>query len=138
MLFYLGMINHKKVHRIMRLHRHPRVEHRKSMVASPNQRWATTSPPWAGGGPAATLRHHPRRSSRTHLASRQRLCLRLTSLPCPRGRLRPYAGEYSALYTPEQNGLCERFIRTFKEECAWQHRFDNLTALTTSPPDERR
>jgi hypothetical protein len=46
--FYLGMIiNHKKVHRIMRLHCHPRVEHRKSMAASPNQRWATTSPPWA-------------------------------------------------------------------------------------------
>jgi len=36
--------------------------------------------------------------------------------------------EYIEHYTPEQNGLCERFIRTFKEECAWQHRFDNLAA----------
>jgi putative transposase len=24
--------------------------------------------------------------------------------------------------------LFERFIRTFKEECAWQHRFENLAA----------
>ena len=34
--------------------------------------------------------------------------------------------EYTAPYTPEQNGLCERFIRSFKEECAWLHRFSSL------------
>lgn len=34
--------------------------------------------------------------------------------------------EYIAPYTPEQNGLCERFIRTIKEECCWQHRFENI------------
>lgn len=34
--------------------------------------------------------------------------------------------EYTAPYTPEQNGLCERFIRSFKEECAWLHRFSSI------------
>jgi putative transposase len=29
-------------------------------------------------------------------------------------------------YTPQQNGLCERFNRSFKEECAWLHRFANI------------
>lgn len=34
--------------------------------------------------------------------------------------------EYITPYTPEQNGLCERFIRSFKEECAWLHRFQDI------------
>ena len=34
--------------------------------------------------------------------------------------------EYITPYTPEQNGLCERFIRSFKEECAWLHSFQNI------------
>jgi putative transposase len=29
-------------------------------------------------------------------------------------------------YTPEENGMRERFIRTMKEEFAWQHTFDSL------------
>ena len=35
--------------------------------------------------------------------------------------------EYIAPYTPEQNGLCERFIRTLKEQCVWLHRFNSLS-----------
>lgn len=31
--------------------------------------------------------------------------------------------EYITPYTPEQNGLVERFFRSLKEECVWQHRF---------------
>ena len=26
-------------------------------------------------------------------------------------------------YTPEQNGIIERFFRSLKEECVWQHAF---------------
>ncbi len=31
--------------------------------------------------------------------------------------------EYITPNTPEQNGLIERFFRSLKEECAWQHNF---------------
>jgi putative transposase len=34
--------------------------------------------------------------------------------------------EYIAPYTPEQNGLCERFIRTLKEEFVWHRRFESI------------
>ncbi len=29
-------------------------------------------------------------------------------------------------YTPQQNGLIERFFRTLKEECVWQHQFESF------------
>jgi putative transposase len=34
--------------------------------------------------------------------------------------------EFITPYTPEQNGVMERFIRSLKEECVWLHRFENL------------
>jgi len=34
--------------------------------------------------------------------------------------------EFVTPYTPEENGLCERLIRTVKQECVWQHRFTSL------------
>jgi putative transposase len=30
-------------------------------------------------------------------------------------------------YTPEQNGIVERFFRSLKEECVWQYNFRNVT-----------
>lgn len=33
--------------------------------------------------------------------------------------------EYITPHTPEQNGMIERFFRSLKEECVWQHRFEN-------------
>ncbi|NKB80774.1 MAG: transposase [Nitrospirales bacterium] len=29
-------------------------------------------------------------------------------------------------YTPEQNGLIERFFRSLKEECVWQQQFESF------------
>lgn len=34
--------------------------------------------------------------------------------------------EYITPYTPEQNGLIERFFRSFKEECVWQQNFTSF------------
>jgi putative transposase len=35
--------------------------------------------------------------------------------------------EFITPYTPEQNGIVERFFRSLKEECVWQHNFGNFT-----------
>lgn len=47
-----------------------------------------------------------------------------------RGACRDYRlrQEFITPYTPEQNGLIERFFRSLKEECVWQHNFPDFTA----------
>jgi putative transposase len=35
--------------------------------------------------------------------------------------------EFITPYTPEQNGIIERFFRSLKEECVWQHHFQSFT-----------
>jgi putative transposase len=40
--------------------------------------------------------------------------------------------EFITPYTPEQNGLIERFFRSLKEECVWQHNFTSFAEL--APP----
>jgi len=34
--------------------------------------------------------------------------------------------EFITPYTPEQNGMIERWFRSLKEECVWQHQFKNF------------
>jgi putative transposase len=34
--------------------------------------------------------------------------------------------EFITPYTPEENGMVERFIRSFKEECVWVNRFESI------------
>ena len=42
---------------------------------------------------------------------------------CKQYRLRQ---KFITPYTPEQNGMIERFFRSLKEECAWQHNFSSF------------
>lgn len=42
---------------------------------------------------------------------------------CRQYRLRQ---EYITPYAPEQNGMIERFFRSLKEECVWQHSFESF------------
>ena len=171
-----GMIvNRKKVHRIMKLHRwtcrqrrtglRPRVQHLKSIAQTPNQRWATDIASvdcgrdgWCAFVPVIDCCSrevlgwelaHTARAKTAERALEEALLHRFgTTRGAPSGLtlrhdnglvfgskayralVRDYGltQEYIAPYTPEQNGLCERFIRTFKEECAWQNHFENLTA----------
>jgi putative transposase len=40
--------------------------------------------------------------------------------------------EFITPYTPEQNGLIERFFRSLKEECVWQHNFASFAEARTA------
>ena len=35
-------------------------------------------------------------------------------------------------YTPEQNGIIDRFFRSVEEECVWQHNFGSFAEATTA------
>jgi putative transposase len=35
-------------------------------------------------------------------------------------------------YAPEQNGIGERFFRSLKEKCVWQHNFDDFAEARTA------
>jgi putative transposase len=35
--------------------------------------------------------------------------------------------EFITPYTPEQNGVSERFFRSLEKECVWQHNFKDFT-----------
>ena len=40
--------------------------------------------------------------------------------------------EFLTPYTPEQNGIVERFFRSLKEECVWQSNFANFSEARTA------
>jgi putative transposase len=44
------------------------------------------------------------------------------------GRCKQYglSQEFITPYTPQQNGMIERFLRSLKEECVWLHNFEGL------------
>ena len=42
------------------------------------------------------------------------------------------AQEFITPYTPEQNGMIERFFRSLKEECVWQHNFADYAEARTA------
>ena len=40
--------------------------------------------------------------------------------------------EFITPYTPEQNGMSERFFRRLKKECTWQHNFAGFSEARTT------
>jgi putative transposase len=40
--------------------------------------------------------------------------------------------EFITPYTPEQNGIVERFFRSSEEECVWQRNFSDFAEARTA------
>lgn len=167
------VVNHKKVHRIMKLknwtlnkrragHR-PRVQSSSSIAPNPNERWATDlamlhcgKDGWCVFVPVIdcctreVLGHALELTGKAKTAERaleEALLARFGTLrSAPTGmklrhdnglvfgsrRYRAVVNDYGLIqeyitpYTPQQNGLCERFIKTFKEEFAWTRNFKSI------------
>ena len=164
------VVNRKRIYRLLRLHRwfvhqrrvtpRPRVQGRRSIAATSNERWAmdvTHVPVGADGWAhlAAVVDCHDRavvgyefalrgRAREAERALEEACLARFGTLrptgPTPvvrsdnglifqsrrfRRACRDYLlrQEFITPYTPEQNGVIERFFRSLKEECAWQHSF---------------
>lgn len=147
------IINRKKVRRLMRQQGwmvrqrpaapKPRVRQKKSIATRRNERWALDATHidcgadgW--GHPVAVIDCYDRQIVGWEFALRGRAneAERALDMACLArfGTLRPSGDvpiirfyrlpqEFITPYTPEQNGLIERWFRSLKEECVWQHQF---------------
>lgn len=173
-------INRKKVYRIMREQGwqarkiirtpRPRVQDKRSVVSTPNTRWAIDATSlWSKNdgwiGLMAVIDCCTRQIVGYELAKRGRAieasaaleeaCLAQFGLVYPKqGDIRPMLRsdngkvftsklfvarckqygleqEFTTPYCPQQNGMIERFFRTLKEECVWQHNFESFSQAKT-------
>ncbi len=108
---------------------------RPSSTATIVRSWATSSPGEAGQRrPNGRSRRPAWRASGRCVHPGQRLSSAPTTGSSIRvdGSGRPVGtigcSRSSSRYTPEQNGIIERFFRSLKEECVWQHLFPSFAA----------
>jgi len=86
------------------------------------------------GGEWSRLDHAKRCPvSKTFFVARTRLgkycstaCERAVGAERDRQRRARLRQEFITPYSPEQNGIVERFFRSLEEECVWQHSFPRL------------
>ena len=136
-------VNRKAVYRILHQKRwcvhqrastpRPRVRGWTSRASRSDERWAmdVTHIPCGHDGwahLAAVIDCHDRELIGYELALRSRAqeAERAVEAACLQrfGTLRPI--EAPTPYTPEQSGMIERFFRSLKEECVWQHTFQTF------------